>query len=155
MRSIVSRIFYEIEWHPFDILRDEEYPFIFATLDGDMIRKRDGARGIYEAKTGTYNRKTLDAWEQGIPQHYFAQNCQQLLATGWNYVVDHASVSTSMDSEVYLPVERRFFRYFDLSTPGVRTTMATVKKCLIDFHYCCEHQIRPTSHLTWGGKYRS
>lgn len=76
-----------IEHHPYDILYQEERPWLFATLDGELL-DGNGRRGILEIKTGTPNGKTgWEKWANGqMPDHYFIQCCHQLLATGYDFV---------------------------------------------------------------------
>ena len=78
---------YEIEHHPYDILYQDERPWLFATLDG-QITSSDGRNGILEIKTSAPNsREAWREWDGRIPDAYFCQCIHQLLATGWDFVV--------------------------------------------------------------------
>lgn len=78
---------YEIKCHPYDILYQEERPWLFATLDGD-ISSSDGRNGVLEIKTAAPNsREAWREWDGQIPQAYYCQCIHQLLATGWDFVV--------------------------------------------------------------------
>lgn len=78
---------YEIEHHPYDILFQEERPWLFSTLDGD-ISSSDGRNGVLEIKTSAPNsREAWREWDGQIPQAYYCQCIHQLLATGWDFVV--------------------------------------------------------------------
>lgn len=78
---------YGIEYHPYDILYQEERPWLFATLDG-QITSSDGRNGILEIKTSAPNsREAWREWDGQIPQAYYCQCIHQLLATGWDFVV--------------------------------------------------------------------
>lgn len=78
---------YRIEYHPYDILYQEERPWLFATLDG-QITSSDGRNGILEIKTSAPNsREAWREWDGQIPQAYYCQCIHQLLATGWDFVV--------------------------------------------------------------------
>ena len=85
---------YLVDYHGFDILYHSGYPFISATLDGELLELATGRRGVLEIKTGSYStQKYLDAWSTGtIPDHYFPQVCQQLLVTGWDFTVVRAQL---------------------------------------------------------------
>lgn len=78
---------YQLEYYPYDILRQTERPWMFATLDGELITE-DGRRGILEIKTSTPNGKAgWEKWANGnMPQNYYIQTLQQLLATGYDFV---------------------------------------------------------------------
>lgn len=81
----------------FDVVRHHEKPYIFATLDGRLIEKGTGRRGVLEIKTTEILRSMQrEKWqsEDGpcIPDNYFCQVCWQLLATGWDFAVLHAQL---------------------------------------------------------------
>lgn len=74
-----------VEHYPFDILRQTECPWLFATLDGELIGQ-DGKRGILEIKTAQPKGKVgWDEWKEAVPQKYYVQVLHQLLATGYEY----------------------------------------------------------------------
>lgn len=78
----------QVEYHPFDILRQEGgNDFITATLDGE-IHEKNGRTGVLEIKTARlFSRRAWDEWSDGkMKQTYFCQCLWQLLATGWAYV---------------------------------------------------------------------
>ena len=76
-----------VEYHQYDVLFQEERPWLYATLDGELIRE-NGERGVLEIKTASPNGKLGWAqWADGrMPQHYFLQTLHQLLATGYEFV---------------------------------------------------------------------
>lgn len=78
---------YKVEYHPYDILYQKEYPWLFSTLDGELS-DMDGRKGILEIKTGTPKGKVGWAeWSNGnLPKHYLVQVLHQLLATGYDFV---------------------------------------------------------------------
>lgn len=141
---------YEVENFPYDILRMKGHPYIFATLDGELTRKSDGAKGVLEIKTGHLTKRSAAEWTGGIPLHYYAQVCQQLLVTGWEYAVvcyrlyDHYNGNP-------LPVIRMGYRYVDARTPAVRSSMEYILECDEDFHNCVVNHWRPTTTVRWAG----
>lgn len=69
---------------PYDLLFQKERPWLFASLDGEIVRD-DGKRGILEIKTGTTQK--WKEWENGgVPKNYLIQTFHQLLATQWDFV---------------------------------------------------------------------
>lgn len=74
---------YELEYHATDILYQSEAPYIFATLDGELISETQ--RGILEIKTAMPKKADWETWNGRVPTHYFAQICHQLLATGYDF----------------------------------------------------------------------
>lgn len=78
---------YTAEHHPYDILFQEERPWLFATLDGELV-DRNGRRGILEVKTAApQKREEWKQWDGRVPDHYMAQVLHQLLATGYDFAV--------------------------------------------------------------------
>ena len=83
---------YTVEYHQYDILSQDNLPWLRATLDGDLwvdTPKRYGQnKGVLEIKTATLKTKQQwEEWNGRMPQHYYIQCLHQLLATGWDYVI--------------------------------------------------------------------
>lgn len=78
---------YVLEYHPYDILFQDDRSWLFATLDGELTDE-EGRRGILEIKTATPNGKAgWDKWANGnLPQNYYIQTLHQMLATGYEFV---------------------------------------------------------------------
>ena len=92
---------YRIVHYPFDILFQEERPWMFASLDGELLL--DDRRGILEIKTATPNGKAgWEKWADGkMPQNYYVQCLHQLLATGYDFV-NLFAVLYSMNGDITL-----------------------------------------------------
>ena len=83
---------------------NDKYPFIFATLDGE-ITAPDGARGILEIKTTTIqNRIQWDDWDDKIPDSYYVQILHHLAATGWDFAILKAYIRYHVDGEVRVTI---------------------------------------------------
>lgn len=76
---------YTLEYHPYDMLYQKERPWLYATLDGELIAP-DGRRGILEIKTAKIEKTYLwEMWAGRVPDHYYTQICHQFLAAGEKY----------------------------------------------------------------------
>lgn len=88
---------YDVDYHEFYMYINDDHPFIFATLDGELTDK-NGRRGILEIKTTTIqNQIQWREWETAereprIPDSYFAQIIHQLAATGWEFAALKAKI---------------------------------------------------------------
>jgi len=125
------------EYHQFDILVSREWPWMSATLDGE-VTVEDGAnpwgfpvgtRGVYEGKTGQFRREEdLAEWtgENSIPMHYYAQTLHQLAVTGWQFVIVSARLRREgyRDSDYGFPEIRCLYRIVDRRSPSVREDIA-------------------------------
>lgn len=60
------------------LLQSEEYPFMFADLDG--VINEDGEMAVFEAKTAS--AYTQEVWEEGIPAPYILQVQHYMAVTG-------------------------------------------------------------------------
>ncbi len=78
---------YRVFHFPYDILCQEQRPWLFATLDGEL-HEESGRIGILEIKTATPNGKVgWEKWSNGqMPEYYFCQVLHQLLATNYDFV---------------------------------------------------------------------
>lgn len=95
---------YIVDYHEFDLYVNDKYPFIFATLDGE-ITTADGKRGILEIKTTTIqNKLQWDDWENKIPDSYYVQILHQLAATGWDFAILKAYIRYYVDGEVRVTI---------------------------------------------------
>lgn len=85
----------------FDMVHNVDYPWLFATLDGRLIEKATGRKGILEIKTTEILRSMArEKWRDGVPQNYYCQLCHQLLATGFDFAVLHAQLKREWDGEI-------------------------------------------------------
>lgn len=95
---------FDVNYHEFWIYVNDQYPFIFATLDGELTAP-DGSRGILEIKTTTIqNKSQWDEWDGRIPDSYYAQVLHQMAATGWDFVILKAYIRYHVDGEVRVSI---------------------------------------------------
>lgn len=93
---------YEVSYGgAFDMVHNPQYPWLFATLDGRLVEKETGRRGILEIKTTEILRSMArEKWRDGVPQNYYVQLLHQLLATGFDFAVLHAQLKRVWDGEI-------------------------------------------------------
>ena len=93
----------------FDMVFHPEYPWLFATLDGRLVERATGKRGVYEGKTTEIIRSMQkEKWRDGVPQNYYVQNLHQLLASCWDFAVLHAQLKYTYGGT--MRSERRTYR---------------------------------------------
>lgn len=99
---------YDIEYHEFRMYANEKYPFIFATLDGELTDET-GKKGILEIKTTTIqNSSQWEEWDGGVPQNYYIQLLHQLIATGWNFAILKAHIRYFKNNDIYTSTRHYF-----------------------------------------------
>lgn len=105
---------YEVDYHEFWIYRNEGRPYIFATLDGEIIDK-DGRRGILEIKTCTIqNPHQWEEWEDQVPQSYYVQILHQFAATGWEFAILRAYIRYYRDGVLRITIREYNFERVEL-----------------------------------------
>lgn len=99
---------YEVEHHEFRILQSAAYPFMQASLDGELT-DQEGRKGILEIKTtNILQSMQREKWNNRIPQNYYIQVLHYLLVTGYDFVVLRAHLNSSWDGEVRTQVKHYF-----------------------------------------------
>lgn len=99
---------YTVDYHEFYMYVNDDHPFIFATLDGELTDEK-GRRGILEIKTCTIqNSNQWTEWEDKIPDTYYAQILHQLAATGWEFAVLTAYIRYYRDGVMRAAVRHYF-----------------------------------------------
>lgn len=97
---------YEVEYGgAFDMVRHPEHSYIFSTLDGRLTEKTTGRNGVLEIKTTNILRSMQREkwWKDGkpcIPDQYYVQCLQQLLASGFDFAVLHAQLQYSYGDDI-------------------------------------------------------
>ena len=140
---------YEVKNHPYDILRLNGHPYIFATLDGELTRRSDEAKGVLEIKTGQiYDRD----WACGqMPEHYFAQVCQQLLVTGWEFAIVAARLKRDdiLNASKGLPEICWIYRYVDARDKDTAASIQAVLEADIALHDAVISRTRPATSISY------
>jgi putative phage-type endonuclease len=105
---------YRVSYRRYDIVRNKDYPYIFATLDGRLTERTTRRNGVLEIKTTEILRSMQrESWRDRIPQNYYTQVIHQLLATGWEFAVLKAQLKTNYDDEIRLNTRHYFFERSD------------------------------------------
>lgn len=78
---------YKVSYHENRILRSKAYPFLQASLDGEL-EDENGRKGILEIKTtNILQSMQYEKWKDRIPDNYYIQVLHYLLVTGYEFVV--------------------------------------------------------------------
>ena len=74
---------FKIYHHPYDMLYQAGRPWLYATLDGEILDRETGEFGVLEIKTASPRGKEGWAeWDGRVPNAYYDQILHQHLATG-------------------------------------------------------------------------
>lgn len=157
--------YFSCEYHQYDLLISKEYPFLAATLDGELTVTANnpwgfpiGAKGVYEGKTGSFRDwNDLERWygsdmrSQTVPVEYWIQGLQQLLVTGWDFVIYGVRLKREpwKDEDVGFPEIRSFYRIMDRRSAVVQDQISNfLIPTLSDFYFnYWKKDIRPSAIL--------
>lgn len=99
---------YQVVHHDFRILQSIEYPFIQASLDGEL-EDPNGRKGILEIKTtNILQSMQYEKWKDRIPDNYYIQVLHYLLVTGYEFVVLCAHLRSDWGADKRTTVKHYF-----------------------------------------------
>lgn len=142
---------YKVEYHGYDILRSERYPWMFCTLDGELTDIENGEKGILEIKNILITKKAdLDKWADGnIPEYYLVQQIHQLETTEWDFNILIAFltiVDYGRNRLAYNRVEQRY-SYIRRDEADYRPNADFVIENERRFWACLESGTRPATRI--------
>jgi putative phage-type endonuclease len=107
---------YEVKGNTnYTVYRHPQYPFIAGTLDGELVEKETGRKGVLEIKTTEIlNSMHREKWNDRIPDNYYIQCLHYLLATGWDFAILKAQLKTVYSDEVRLNTRHYFIERADV-----------------------------------------
>lgn len=103
IRALFSLDFpeYDVEYYGDNMILNDEFPFAAASLDGELIEKETGRRGILEIKTTEILRSMQkEKWRDQIPENYYCQILHYLMVTGYEFAVLVAQLKYDYGGEI-------------------------------------------------------
>jgi len=130
---------YQVGYDQFGMMRNNpDYPFAFATLDGDLTDGK-GRRGVLEIKTTEIMRSgQWDEWKDKVPQHYYIQLMHQLLATGYDFSVLKAQIKAWRNGEL-----SAYIRHYFIERSDVEEDINWLAEREKVFWNCVQNDIKP------------
>ena len=93
---------YEVEYVDNNSYFNDKYPFALASLDGVLIEKETGRKGILEIKTtNILQSMQKEKWKERIPDNYYIQVLHYLMVTEYEFVVLVAQLKSEFNDEIY------------------------------------------------------
>lgn len=107
---------YQVIYHENRILRSKIFPFMQASLDGELIDS-EGRKGILEIKTtNILQSMQREKWKDRIPDNYYIQVLHYLLVTGWDFVVLRAHLRSDWGPDRRTMVKHYFIERSEVET---------------------------------------
>lgn len=105
---------YQVCHHENRILRSRKYPFLQASLDGEL-EDQEGRKGILEIKTTNILRSMqYEKWKDRIPDNYYIQVLHYLLVTGYDFVILRAHLISAYGKDKRTVVKHYFIERVDV-----------------------------------------
>lgn len=99
---------YAVEHNEYRILQSMEYPFMQASLDGELT-DQGGRKGILEIKTSNILQSMqYEKWKDRIPDNYYIQVLHYLLVTGYEFAVLRAHLISQWGTDKRTTVKHYF-----------------------------------------------
>jgi predicted phage-related endonuclease len=133
-----------VGYDEFGMIHNPEYPFIFATLDGEIGElENDNVKrcGVLEIKTADIeNAQQYAKWKENkMPDSYFCQNLHQLLATGYDFVILNAQLRFIRNGII----QRKETIYRTIERPEVEADIQYLLEREIDFWKHVQNDTKP------------
>lgn len=94
---------YEVEYIDNNSFKNDKYPWALASLDGWLIEKETGRKGILEIKTTEIlNSMHKEKWKNQIPQNYYCQVLFYMAVLEADFAILKAQLKTVIDGVPYL-----------------------------------------------------
>lgn len=123
----------------YTVIIHPKHHFIAGTLDGSLVEKETGRRGVLEIKTTEIlNSMHREKWNEKIPDNYYIQCCHYLLATGWDFVILKAQLKTVYSDEVRLNT-----RHYHIERAEVKEDLDYLLAKEIEFWRWVQKDLKP------------
>ena len=95
---------YEVEHGEYMTAQHPDHPFLIATLDGKLIDKQTGEKGVLEVKTANIlSSMSREKWKDQIPNNYYIQVLHYMMVTGFTFAILKAQLKSDFgDGEIAL-----------------------------------------------------
>ncbi len=94
---------YEVLYEENNLYLNDRYPFAHASLDGVLVERETGRKGVLEIKTTNILRSMQkEKWDHRIPQNYFAQVLHYLMVTELEFAVLKAQLRYDFGGDIVL-----------------------------------------------------
>lgn len=130
------RELFKLDFPQYDVIHEENtiikhptYPFLFASLDGQLVDKETGEMGILEIKTtNILQSMQKEKWKGKIPDNYYCQVLHYLNVTGYSFAILKAQLKFNYDGNIVLHT-----RHYQIERKDVEEDIKLLEKKEIEF----------------------
>ena len=93
---------YEVFYEDNNSFKNDKYPFALASLDGWLVERETGRKGVWECKTtNILQSMQKEKWNGRIPDNYYCQVLMYMAVIEADFAVLKAQLKTEFNGEVY------------------------------------------------------
>lgn len=101
---------YEVRYEENNSFTNTRYPWAAASLDGWLIEKETGRKGILEIKTtNILQSMQREKWDHRIPDNYYAQTLFYLAVTEFDFCILKAQLKSEFEGLPYIQTKHYYF----------------------------------------------
>lgn len=120
---------YEVTHEENAIIKHPTHPFLFASLDGQLVNKETGELGILEIKTtNILQSMQKEKWKEKIPNNYYCQVLHYLNVTGYSFAILKAQLKYDYSGEIRLET-----KHYMISRKDVEEDIKLLEEKEIEF----------------------
>lgn len=120
---------YEVSHDENTIIKHPKYPFLFASLDGQLVDKETRELGILEIKTtNILQSMQKEKWKEKIPDNYFCQVLHYLNVTGYSFAILKAQLKYDFDGDIKLET-----RHYKINRCDFEEDIKELEKAEVEF----------------------
>ena len=106
---------YDVRYEEGNMFINDRYPWAHASLDGWLVERETGRRGVLEIKTtNILQSMQKEKWKDGIPDNYFCQVLWYLMVTEADFAVLKAQLKYDYSGDVFLNTRHYFIERKDV-----------------------------------------
>lgn len=129
---------YEVLYEENNIFFNDKIPWAHASLDGWLVDKETGRKGILEIKTSNIIQSSQkEKWKNRIPDNYYIQVLHYLMVTGFDFAVLKAQLKYDY-SDVMLNT-----RHYKIEREEVLEDIEFLKKAEKEFFEYIKNDMQP------------
>lgn len=135
---------YDVRYEEGNMFINDRFPWAHASLDGWLVEKETGRRGVLEIKTtNILQSMQKEKWKDGIPDNYFCQVIHYLMVTEADFAILKAQLMYDFKGELpYMQV-----RHYLIERAEVEEDIAFLETEERRFWEHLQRNIRPATVL--------
>ena len=130
---------YIVDYKDHNMWTNDNYPFAHASLDGWLVDRETGEKGILEIKTtNILQSMQKEKWRDRIPDNYYTQILHYMAVTEFSFVILKAQLKTEFNGDVYLQT-----KHYRIDRKDVEEDIEYLMKAEADFAKAVKERKRP------------